>query len=185
MAQLISRKWPLANGFQLQPNRLPRPTFEALNVAYRRIPLLSIGKDVYCDTRLILRKLEARFPEGKIGSSDPDQRVIERLLERYTGDSGLFSRAATLLPAAVFADPEFVKDREQLSGRKGAWDDKKLAAARPESVVHVRDAFELLETTLLADGRDWVFKTQEPSLGDIEGTTDHAICSAKIMLTDA
>lgn len=165
---------------QLQPNRLPRPTLEALNVAYRRIPLLSIGKDVYCDTRLILRKLEARFPEGKLGSSDPDHRIIERLLEKYTGDAGVFSRAATLLPAAVFADPEFVKDREQLSGRKGAWDDKKLAAARPESVVHIRDAFELLETTLLADGRDWVFKTEKPSLGDIEGSKKLTICRKNI-----
>lgn len=104
-----------------------------------------------------------------MGSSDPDQRIIERLLERYTGDAGIFTRAASLLPAAVFADPEFVKDREQFSGRKGFWDKERMEAAKPESAVHIRDAFELLETTLLADGRDWVFKTQEPSLGDIEG----------------
>ncbi|KIW04673.1 uncharacterized protein PV09_04409 [Verruconis gallopava] len=151
-----------------QPNRLPRPTLEALNVSYRRIPLLSIGKDVYCDTRLILRKLELRFPDGRLGTSDPDHRAIERLLERYTGDAGIVTRAASLIPPSVFSDPAFVKDREAFSGRKGFWDKARLEAARPESVVHIRDAFELLETTLLADGRDWVFKTNEPSLGDIE-----------------
>jgi hypothetical protein len=40
---------------------------------------------------------------------------------------------------------------------------------RPESLVRIRDAFQLLETTLLADGRNWIFKTEKPSLGDIEG----------------
>jgi glutathione S-transferase len=154
-----------------------------LNVAYRRIPLLSIGKDVYCDTRLILRKLEGRYPVGKLGSSDPDQRAIERLLERYTGDAGIFTRAASLLPAAVFADPEFIKDREQFSGRKGFWDKDKMEAAKPESAVHIRDAFELLETTLLADGRDWIFKTQEPSLGDIEGEISCSQPTGQAMLT--
>jgi glutathione S-transferase len=130
---------------------------------------LSIGKDVYCDTRLILRKLESRFPDGALGSSDQDHRAIERLLERYTGDAGIFARAASLIPPAAFSDPEFVKDREAFTGRKGFSDKEKMEAARPESVVHIRDAFELLETTLLADGREWVFKTKEPSLGDIEG----------------
>jgi glutathione S-transferase len=131
---------------------------------------------VYCDTRLILRKLEARFPENKLGSSDPDQRVIERLLERYTGDAGIFVRAAALIPPAVFSDPEFIKDREAFSGRTGFYSKGKREAARPEAAVHIRDAFELLETTLLADGRDWVFKTQEPSLGDIEGVSTSENC---------
>lgn len=44
-----------------------------------------------------------------------------------------------------------------------------LKKARPEALAHIRDAFELLETTLLADDRKWVFKTEKPSLGDIEG----------------
>ena len=155
----------------MQPNVLPRPDLEALNVSYRRIPILSIGRDIYCDTRLILRKLEARFPENTLGASDPDQRALERLLERWTVDSGVFVRAATLIPTHFpnMKDPKFRKDREQFSGRKGGWDKDTLDRARPEALVHIRDAFELLESTLLADGRDWIFKTAQPSLGDIEG----------------
>lgn len=30
---------------------------------YRRIPVLSIGRDVYNDTRIIIAKLEELFPE--------------------------------------------------------------------------------------------------------------------------
>jgi glutathione S-transferase len=156
---------------------LPRPDLEALNVNYRRIPVLSIGRDVYCDSRLILRKLEQLFPEGAIGASDPDQRAIERLLERWTTDAGIFSRAVALIPTnlASMNDPAFRKDREGFSGqRPGGWSKEKTEKGRPEALAHIRDAFELLESTLLADGRTWILKTDKPSLADIEGKP-HAI----------
>jgi glutathione S-transferase len=153
----------------MQPNIMPRPDLEQLNVNYRRIPLLTIGKDVYCDTRLILRKLEALFPQGALGAGTGDQRIIERLLERWTGDAGVFARAATLIPLTypTMSDPAFRKDRAQFSGRP--WKLEALERARPEAMVHIRDAFEILESTILADGREWIFKTEKPSLGDIEG----------------
>ena len=34
--------------------------------------------------------------------------------------------------------------------------------------MEIRNAFAFLETTLLADGRDWILKTYKPSLADIE-----------------
>jgi len=148
---------------------MPRPDLEALNVNYRRIPLLSIGKDIYLDTRLILRKLETLFPDGALGGSDGEQRALQRLLERWTGDAGVFFRATQLLPSNLpnMKDPNFIKDRENFSGRP--WRKEAMERARPEAMVHMRDAYDLLETTLLADGRDWVFKTDGPTLGDIEG----------------
>jgi hypothetical protein len=39
---------------------------------------------------------------------------------------------------------------------------------RPEALAEIRTAFAFLETTLLADGRDWILKTNKPSLADIE-----------------
>ncbi|KAF2430790.1 hypothetical protein EJ08DRAFT_633215 [Tothia fuscella] len=153
----------------LQPAILPRLDLEALNVNYRRIPILSIGRDFYCDTRLILRKLDSKFPPG-LSSDDPNLKALERLLERWTVDAGIFGRAVQLIPTDLpnMRDPKFHKDREAFSGRIGGWDKEKMEKARPEAVVHIRDAFELMESTLLADGRDWVFKTEKPSMGDIE-----------------
>jgi glutathione S-transferase len=155
----------------MQPNILPRPDLEALSINYRRIPVLSIGRDVYCDTRLILRKLEQQFPEGALGATDPDQRGIEKLLERWTVDAGIFARAVALIPTDLpsMSDPKFRKDRDGFSGRPGGFTKERVERGRPEALVHIRDAFELLETTLLADGRKWIFKTDKPSLGDIEG----------------
>jgi glutathione S-transferase len=158
----------------MQPPTMPRPDLEALNINYRRIPILSLGRDVFLDTRLILRKLESRFPLGALGAGDtsePELRALQRLLERWTTDAGVFQRAVQLIPLNLpnMQDPHFRKDRENFSGRP--FNLEALKRARPEALAHMRDAFELLETTLLADGRQWVFKTKKPSLGDIEGKT--------------
>lgn len=61
----------------------------------------------------------------------------------------------------------FAKDREDSGGR--SWDSKDMAEMRPEAVAHIREAFALLEATLLADSRDWILKTEKPPLADIEG----------------
>lgn len=44
-----------------------------------------------------------------------------------------------------------------------------MERARPEATVHIRDAFQLLESTFFKDGREWIFGGAKPSLGDIEG----------------
>ena len=44
-----------------------------------------------------------------------------------------------------------------------------MKAMRPEALTHIRDGFEFLENGLLADGREWILKTEKPALADIEG----------------
>lgn len=41
----------------------PRPELKALGVDYRRIPVVAIGKDIYCDTLMISLALERRLPQ--------------------------------------------------------------------------------------------------------------------------
>ncbi|KAL8674184.1 MAG: hypothetical protein Q9168_001435 [Polycauliona sp. 1 TL-2023] len=153
----------------VQPIALPREDLNALGVKYRRIPILSIGRDIYCDTRLILQKLEERFPSDAIGASTPEQKAVQKLLEKWTIDGGVFSRAAQAIPPEMplLNDPKWVKDREEYMGR--SWAKEDVAKGRPEALAHLREAFELLESTLLADGRHWILKTKQPSLADIDG----------------
>ncbi|KAI9709975.1 MAG: hypothetical protein M1820_003053 [Bogoriella megaspora] len=159
----------------IQPYVLPRPDVNALGVQYRRIPLLTIGRDIYCDTRLILQKLEEHFPQHQpntpyrnLGTiSTPEQKALQKLLQRLMIDGGVFARAAQLIPTngPALQDPKFRKDREGYSGR--SWDLKEIERNRPEAVAYMRQAFELLEE-LLSDGRDWISGTERPSLGDID-----------------
>jgi len=44
------------------PMLMPKPDLTALTGGYRKTPVLQIGADVYCDTRLIAVELEARHP---------------------------------------------------------------------------------------------------------------------------
>lgn len=45
------------------PMIMPKPDLIPLTGGYRKTPVLQIGADVYCDTSLIARQLETRFPE--------------------------------------------------------------------------------------------------------------------------
>ena len=130
---------------------------------------MSIGRDVYCDSRLILQKLEERFPEGTLGASQADQKAIEKLLEKWTIDGGVFTRAAQLIPPEMplLNDPRFTKDREEYTGR--SWAKSDITKTRPEALAQMRVNFDFLENGLLADGREWILNTAKPSLADIEG----------------
>ncbi|HAH08760.1 MAG TPA: glutathione S-transferase family protein [Alphaproteobacteria bacterium] len=48
------------------PSMLPKPDLMPLTGGYRKTPVMQIGADIYCDTQLIIRELERRFPERPI-----------------------------------------------------------------------------------------------------------------------
>lgn len=45
------------------PPVAPKPDLTPLTGGYRRTPVLQVGADIFCDTRLILRELERRKPQ--------------------------------------------------------------------------------------------------------------------------
>ncbi|MGE6190442.1 glutathione S-transferase family protein [Stutzerimonas stutzeri] len=104
------------------PPVMPKPDLTALTGGYRRTPVLQVGADIFCDTALIARRLEAEkaapalFPEG--------QEFAAATLAKWA-DSVLFLNAVSLVfqpesMAVRFAQvpKEFVqtfsKDRAQL-----------------------------------------------------------------------
>ncbi|KAF7906921.1 hypothetical protein EAE99_011988 [Botrytis elliptica] len=152
----------------LQAPTMPRPDIQALGTQYRRIPIVSIGRDIYHDTRLILRKLEELFPDyPTIAAASTEQKGIEKLLEIWTVE-GLFLRAAQLLPLdlPLLGDKKFTSDREDYTGK--SWERGSLEKARPEALAAFKGAFELLESGFLGDGRDWILGSEGPMLADIE-----------------
>ncbi|WFC63783.1 glutathione S-transferase family protein [Pseudomonas sp. REST10] len=95
------------------PPLMPKPDLTALTGGYRKTPVLQVGADIYCDTALIARRLEAEkaapalFPEG--------QEFNVGLLAQWA-DSVLFQHAVALVfqpesMALRFAKvpPEFAK----------------------------------------------------------------------------
>ncbi|KAK1247750.1 hypothetical protein MKX07_000638 [Trichoderma sp. CBMAI-0711] len=153
----------------LQPGMLPRPDVARLGISYRRIPILSIGRDIYLDTRLQIPKLEAMYPQlPRLGSSMPEEKGIERLLSAFIIDSGIFQNGVKLLPTDLpfLKDPKYFKDRGDFMGTELSVEGMKKV--RPGALGVIAAAFELMETTFFADGRDWILKTERPGLADIE-----------------
>nr|BBG28478.1 putative glutathione S-transferase [Aspergillus versicolor] len=161
----------------IQPNILPRPDLARLGIRYRRIPLLAIGRDVYLDTPLILNRLERFDPSSTTkppfkSTATPSQHTLTTLLASYTLDTPLFKNVVcVLLPSTpLIHDEAFLKDRAEMLGGPPGFNfaEHFVLPARNDAIVEVKKTLEFLEFTLLADGRQWVAETQDPSLADIE-----------------
>ena len=63
--RLIFGRKGLAWRSALQPNIMPKPELVPLTGGYRRIPVLQIGADVYCDSQRIARELERLHPRRR------------------------------------------------------------------------------------------------------------------------
>ena len=106
-SRMLSSTFLLTTTSQKQPVTLPRPDLAGIGTNYRRIPILAIGRDVYNDTRLILRKLEELFPEAP-SISCAEHKAFERLLESWATDGGIFNRASQLIhvDSPLMIDPK-------------------------------------------------------------------------------
>ena len=53
-----------------QPKVLPRPDLAKLGINYRRIPVLSSGREIYADTNCIIAALEKKYPSPSLFAND-------------------------------------------------------------------------------------------------------------------
>jgi glutathione S-transferase len=130
---------------------------------------MAIGKDVYCDSRLIISTLESLYPESRLALSTPADAGIRKLLQSWT-DTAVFFNATKMMPYwtsnGLLQNKGFLDDREKLMGKRMTAEG--MEANRPDGLQHLRQAFDLLETMFLADGRTWVLGTDEITLADID-----------------
>ena len=135
-----------------QPTIMPKPNLVPLTGGYRRIPVLQIGADIYCDSQLIARTLERFHPKPTIypGGSEGACHMISLWSDRMF----FFSTVAivfSLLGASV--PQEFIDDRTKLMG--GRADFAELPKQAPYAKEQCR-AFAHMLAAQLADGRPYV-----------------------------
>lgn len=144
-----------------QPVIMPKPDLVPLTGGYRRIPVLQIGADVFCDSALIVRELEQRFggptlyPSGGSG--------FACAVEQWC-DKGLFQSAVVAIFGTLGdqVDPAFVKDREALTGQP--FNIPAMKAMAPFALGQIR-AHAALLAEHLADGRHFL-EGDAPGLAD-------------------
>jgi glutathione S-transferase len=93
----------------IQPTIMPKPDLTPLTGGYRRIPVLQIGADVYCDTQVILAEVAARSGGAPLeGAGWAVNLWADRLF---------FGATVPIIFGEVEAPKAFIEDREKLSGR--------------------------------------------------------------------
>jgi glutathione S-transferase len=131
----------------IHPNILPRPVLSALAGGYRRIPVMQVGADVFCDTQAILRALDRLHPSPPL--SPPGQEGLDWALRIWAERPWFQASVAVIFGALGRHVPEaFIKDREQLSGRP--FDVEAMQAAAPMLAAQWRAQAQLLEERLRA-----------------------------------
>jgi glutathione S-transferase len=134
-----------------QPNMMPKPDLLPLTGGYRRIPVLQIGADVFCDSQLIARVLERLHPTPTLY---PDATEATCHAWNLWADRLLFLPAV----AVVFADighlvpPAFIEDRSRMMPGRDFGDVPRQAPAARE---HIRSLVATLEAQL-DDGRPFL-----------------------------
>ncbi|KIW03813.1 uncharacterized protein PV09_05113 [Verruconis gallopava] len=154
------------------PSMMPRPLLVKLfNLTYRKIPVLAIGTDVYCDSSIILEALEHQFPASNGYQSlyprDATGRTNQALIRgfaSYWTDRPLFRVTTGLIPGSVWRT-SFGEDRAKLIGHK--LDPDKLEKKLPENLSKLDLQLSLLEDLFREADDEWVFWTPEPSAADI------------------
>ena len=95
----------------LIPPAMPKPDLLPLTGGYRRTPVMQIGADIYCDTQLILRKIESLRPDPSLY---PDGSEGLALALAWWADKAIFSPALGIVADTIFETipPEFVAERK-------------------------------------------------------------------------
>lgn len=145
-----------------QPAWMPKPHLTPLTGGYRRIPVLQIGADVYCDSALIARTIERECPEpsiyppGMVAAAEATALWADKLLF-FAMVPLVFTAMAEMIPPALFEDrrkmfPQMSLDslRAAVPGARGAL--LSACAAVEASLEHhpflLGDAFSVADAAL-------------------------------------
>jgi glutathione S-transferase len=154
----------LAWGAVDQPVIMPKPHLVPLTGGYRKIPVMQIGADIYCDSVLIARELERRYPGPSLFPTG-DFGLAHALA--YWSDKAVFHATVAVIFGNLGAHvPEdFVKDRQALTGQP--FDPARMAAVVPHMEAQLRAHIAFLDEQL-ADGRAFLTGAK-PGLADANG----------------
>ncbi|MDO8837941.1 MAG: glutathione S-transferase family protein [Parvibaculum sp.] len=144
-----------------EPVIMPKPELVALTGGYRKIPVMQIGADIYCDTQIIIRELERRFPKPSVFVGG--DKGLGWGMGLWTDRSFFMAAVAVIFGNAPDAMGEdFKADRTKLMGRP--FDTEAMKAGAPLMAEQLRANFGWLEEQL-ADGRKFLMG-EAPGIAD-------------------
>ena len=133
------------------PNMMPKPDLMPLTGGYRKTPVMQIGADIFCDTQIILREIERRFPDPPVM---PNAGLSFGLA--FWTDKAFFLATVPLIFGELGANvPEaFIKDREKMAPDR-PFNLQQMKAAAPLMKDQFRAHVGFLDAQL-KDGRAFI-----------------------------
>jgi glutathione S-transferase len=133
------------------PMVLPKPDHMELTGGYRRVPVLQVGADVYCDTHLIARVLDRIQPSPPL--APPGLETLEHAFSRWAETTFMMAILAFFGIGGIFPE-EFVDDRSRTMVPPGT-DLAQTKALLGTKLVQIRSVADRLEQQL-SDGRPFM-----------------------------
>jgi glutathione S-transferase len=151
------------------PIVMPKPDYTELTGGYRRTPMLQIGADIYCDSKMCAQVLERLHPEPSLFPGD-----VATIwgLSRWAETSFMMA-VLTFFGAGGFFDEAFVADRKKMAP---GLDVEKVKQIVPAKLLQLSQNLERLERQF-ADGRAFLLGAA-PSLADLAAYHTHAFLKA-------
>ena len=143
------------------PMVMPKPDHVELTGGYRRVPVLQIGADIYCDTHCIARALDRLFPDPPL--SPPGLETVEHALSRWAETTFMMGVLALFGIGGVFSE-EFMEDRRKTMVPPGM-NLEQTKVILPTKLLQIRANLDRLDHQL-EDGRAFLLGS-EPSLADL------------------
>jgi len=127
-----------------QPVIMPKPKLVPLTGGYRRIPVLQIGADVWCDSAAIIARLDDLYPEPSL--YPPGMRAACLSLNMWA-DRRLFWSTTPVIfeKLAAVVPKEFIEDRSKMM--RGA-NFAEIGLAAPDARNQLRAFLDMLDSTL-------------------------------------
>ena len=122
------------------PPVLPKPDQVALTGGYRKAPVMQLGRDVYCDTKLICRVIERLKPSPPL--IPPGMEASTLMIERWVDQTMFFTIVMLILQPKALASlasampagflDVFIKDRMAMFAQGGSLQRPSLETVRAE-----------------------------------------------------
>ncbi|MGQ0698185.1 MAG: glutathione S-transferase family protein [Panacagrimonas sp.] len=122
------------------PPVMPKPDLMPLTGGYRKTPVMQVGRDIYCDSKLICRVIDRLRPERPL--IPPGQEAATLMIERWVDQTFFFDAVALFFQPAGLAAfgaglppvtiDTFLKDRGAMFAQGGTLPPPKMDIARAE-----------------------------------------------------
>jgi glutathione S-transferase len=142
------------------PMIVPKPDHFELTGGYRRVPVLQIGADIYCDTHLITRVLDRIQPTPPL--APPGLETVEHAVSRWAETTFMMVILTYFGIGGIFPE-EFTEDRRKNMIAPGT-DLDATSKLVPTKLVQIADNLRRLDA-MLSDGRPFL-------LGDAASAAD-------------